>query len=335
MQNIRAILFLFFLILIIPIRGLTAASAEIKKIDCYAREFILLKDNISLVDLARYCFDSNHILAFDSYRTYLMGLRKWNPHLGRADQIPAGTELYLNYPDSYVSFHYADPLTLGKFKPKLQRYKFGVFVATSRSEVEESMASSTVQLASTQNSPFTIGVFGSRKLDNRDLIAYSSYLSIINVNTGSANIRRLDFPPELGFTLYYKFKLQNWNFTPYLGTDIERISAYNLDDIVNSGADASNRKHHNFYLTAGFNQLFSIATLRFMLISSFSYSAYSYGTQDGQPVAGYSGNKYILHLSYLTASKFTYSIFYKQHSFSGATEAKFNRIGIAVNYSLL
>ncbi|MBT3235195.1 MAG: hypothetical protein HN353_04530 [Bdellovibrionales bacterium] len=313
-------------------------------LNCAEEGAVKLDQDYTITEIAKICLAQSPSLPFYDYQEYLAELKAWNPHIAGQELISEGSKVYLHYPGMYYNYRYARPLTtmpISRSKkkksapPRFNRFGLGFFVVNSQSEVKEKIAGSQITLTSTQHSPWAIGSYASyRPAKTHFFLTTSIYLSSINSTVPQGTIEAIDFPFEIGGNVYLKYNFKKVGFIPYFGIDYEKLSTYNFDDVIINGDKTDVRTHQNFYLTTGINQLLSFRSTKFSLLFSYSLSMIDRSTQKGSAIQGYKGNKYIIHLTYLPKSSFSYSVFYKEHNLTGSSNAQFQRVGIALNYNL-
>jgi hypothetical protein len=273
----------------------------------------------------------------NSVNDYQADLRKWNPTISDWSNFKENQLIYIDYPfDIYVSGStWAPELGLGEKSGEFsERFFMSVFYASSFGSYSEMTNEQTV--TSGQNFPITLGTaFSLTNEEKKNFVVGSFYWAKASKGnvTGDSGVDNSNFktPGEIGGNLYYQHFFKDYQLGFYTGYDFEILNTFNTSDII-TGKPVVNIENKMNYLTGGFVKGFSFLKLNFNFKASISKTISSTISSTG--TIPFTGQKYILNLTYKPNDKYNFNVFYKHHSLSGSTQLAINRIGFSVGFSL-
>ncbi|TNE98471.1 MAG: hypothetical protein EP326_09800 [Deltaproteobacteria bacterium] len=260
---------------------------------------------------------------------YIEKLKEWNPHLKNLNKIFMGTEVYVDYPYSPNTGHAWAPKIFWAARPTQPRYSLFGFMTTSAGTFTEKV--STVTVTSKQNSPITVGFGGNYPFDDARIWSLNSsfYISYLTGQTTN-RAEEVSIDPEVGLNLYLQYAFPgNPLYSIYSGVDVERFSTFNTDDLI-TGASIDTRTQLLSFATVGFNKIFMPFGKPFLFKASYSFGVSGSSDASGKE---FTGDKYMLYLSYKIFSQVMIHALFKHHSLSGPTELAITRYGAGIGWS--
>ena len=345
---IKNLILLIFTLL--KLNLLLAADGEVKNSGIRT---IFAKRHDSAQSIAKEFLATHQTVYGEHINEYIKDLKKWNSDVTNWDNIPEGTELYLDYPYSpFINHNYAPKLSKRNIRPPVSEFlegplaesnkeqpssfKFFSMLTISQANFNESISTSSLgsgNFQSTQNSPVTVGLGSNYLLSGvTHMINTSAYWSYINSSTLSGNSlvdQKVQPSPEIGANLYFQSFLEKLDFSVYEGIDYEKFSTINTKHFA-AGDNFAIYSNQLTYATLGFGKTVSIFNQKTLLKVSFSQSISS--STSGQADDTFKGQRVLLFANLRGADKFSYHLLYKRHMLKGPTNLTINRIGIGLGY---
>ena len=210
-------------------------------------------------------------------------------------------------------------------------WNLSLFYTLSRGSFEESIQGTNISTVSTQDSPITLGLAASKVLNENWGYNGSVYGSKLDGGVSELD-EEVSIPWELGVTSYLSYRTPELPFSVYTGLDYERFSTYNTTELV-EGASLDTIQHNVAFATFGVSKGFRFLGKSFFAKASYSRTIASTVSREmNGDTRTMEGSKYILYLNMLANKNWFYSLFYKQHDFSGATDLLVSRVGVGFGY---
>ncbi len=266
-------------------------------------------------------------------------LTKWNPHIHDWKNLAPKTPFYLTYPyPPFLSGPYGAELLSIQPPQKNQetesQFKNFIFYMASLGHFSEQTAGNQT-IKSIQNSPVSLGVGTLFKMQERQSLAASFYLSKLvssNIEGQVANSEsKISISNEYGMNLYFQQRIAENGFSLYTGVDYERFSTYNTAELV-PGSELQTRTNNLTYITAGLSKSFSfLGGLNLNSKLSLSQSVLT-KSSTGKSGDKFKGNRFLLFASLKKTGPFSFQFLYKHHALKGPTRLSIDRFGLGLSY---
>jgi hypothetical protein len=206
------------------------------------------------------------------------------------------------------------------------------FYSMSQGKTSEKTSGGS-QVEHLQNSPLTVGGFLGYRIDQYWSLSSSAYLSYFTANKiEGISDEVIPTPLEYGVNLYGAYRFHK-SFDLYVGWDHERLSVFNLDEVVNSVDDPRTKVQLLHYYTVGVSY-YSYPFKNLTLIkASLSQSFLNSGEMNKVTDNNLSGYKFILFLQQQLTKTVAIQTFIKNHYLKDENDVKISRYGLGINYS--
>lgn len=272
-----------------------------------------------------------------AYKKYL---KAWNPHVSNWKHLVRGTKIFVESPSLPLSSgevppnYYSVPhyLPIGIFeKPKLAF----LFTSSMGNFQETLLTPEGGNIASTQNSPYSLGLAGAADfINSENYISASAYWSKLTATISSGDVpypAELVVPSEFGFNTYFNrpFTYNDISFSYYGGIDFESFPTFNTIQFVNR-EDLGFNQNRIIYGTIGGEQVGYWKNHQVNFKLSFAKSLLS-GTSSIDTNDRFSGYRVMFFTNYKISDRLNCHFLYKLHMLSGPTDLTVNRFGIGLS----
>ena len=272
-----------------------------------------------------------------AYKKYL---KAWNPHVANWKHLVRGTKIFVESPSL--------PLSSGELAPNYYSYPHYVsesifekpklsflFTASMGNFQEKLRTAEGGNIASNQNSPYSLGLAGAADFTNSEnYLSASAYWSKLTATISTGDVpypSELVVPSEFGFNTYFNhpFVYNDINFSYYGGIDFESFPTFNTIHFVNR-EDLGFNQNRIIYATIGGEQVGYWKNHQVNFKLSFAKSLLS-GTSSVDTSDRFSGYRVLFFTNYKISDRINCHFLYKLHVFSGPTDLTVNRFGIGLS----
>jgi hypothetical protein len=206
---------------------------------------------------------------------------------------------------------------------------FGFFYTVSQGRFTQT-GSDQGQLEEFQNSPLTLGLFYTYRMNYYDSYAMSIYDSQFTPVNVTATSTTLDLPNERGLNFYRQHRFnKSWEY--YYGWDYEEFSTFNLDELAASLESAGLKRQKLHFLTMGLSHVFRAFDRNFLFKGSASVIVDSSDSEENR-VTGrtFSGYKGILYFNTRLYKSVSAQVLLKYHHLDDGSLANILRYGAGI-----
>jgi len=207
-------------------------------------------------------------------------------------------------------------------------YNWGLFYMASKGEfnIKTDLNNNLIEK---QNSPLTLGLFYSDKINKKSRYSASAYFSYFLPLTNASTNSELSIPLEYGFNFYKNTSFTHTSSFTW-GMDFEKFSVFNLDEYAKGLEDQKLVSQEILFLTAGYGNTFLLGGRVFFFKLSVSQSILNTGDKFSISDDNYQGQKAIIYGQFNVSGDYYVHGFYKKHVLSGPNDLVITRYGLGL-----